>query len=62
MKGERRMEPWMIEEMERERREREKREERVQIELPKPPPGWVPEKPMWQREEKQERGHWEVQL
>lgn len=56
------MEPWMIEEMERERRERERREERVQIELPTPPPGWVPEKPMWQREEKQERGHWEVQL
>lgn len=56
------MEPWMVEEMEKARQERERREERVQIELPKPPPGWVPTKPAWLETPKEERGHWQIQL
>lgn len=57
------MPPWMIEELEKARREREERERpRVSVELPAPPPGWVPEVPAWRREPEVERGVYRIEF
>lgn len=57
------MPPWMIEELEKARREREERERpRVSVELPAPPPGWVPEVPAWRREPELERGVYRIEF